>query len=400
LQAEQEQNEKLSSVLTKVKSESSFVDAQIKQVLEKKAKMDDHFAMLKKSLDQTDAEVAKVTAEQAALELEMESVNKQVHKTMTETQEIEDQILSNLSDQTTIQKSAQSTARNTEKLRLEIREKQNVAAQLQNELARIKVDSLNTVSHNTGLKDTLSELDAELKRKTILIEKYEIEIRRRNDDIEKKQREVDRLNRRYEELTRDVVDENTGPLEATIHNLTKAIGAKAEECASMQRQWLTTQTNLVTMQNASNDKSDSISDLKAKETVLNQKRIRMEGSCNVQTKETKELDGKITQMRLDMAKLNFLISKNKDKHHMLNENNFNLVRTPHALPPSASRHASAHMPCENLTTCHQFRTHTNHTAPHGTRGRRAGKADVVLERGLCVRAVRPSECRRTISCAS
>ena len=46
------------------------------------------------------------------------------------------------------------------------------------------------MSHNTGLKETLSELDAELKRKTVLIEKYEIEIRRRNVDIEKKQRGV------------------------------------------------------------------------------------------------------------------------------------------------------------------------------------------------------------------
>jgi chromosome segregation ATPase len=324
IQVEQEKNEQLSAVLTKVKSESSFVEKQIEMEREKKQTLDDHYAMLKKSLDQTDAEVAKVTAEQSALETELEVIDKQIHKTMTDTQGMEDQILNNLSDQTTIQKSAQSTARSTEKLREEIREKQNLASQLQNELARIKVDALNTVSHNTGLKETLSELDAELKRKTVLIEKYEIEIRRRNDDIEKKQREVDRLNRRFEELTRDMVDENTGPLEATIHNLTKAIATKSEECAAMQRQWLNKQTELVSMQNEATSKSENISDLKAQQTVLNQKRVRLEGSCNLQLKETKELSSKISTMRTDMSKLNQLISRNSQKQAMLNESNFNL----------------------------------------------------------------------------
>lgn len=51
--------------------------------------------------------------------------------------------------------------------------------------------------------------------------------------------------RRLEKLTSGVEEENLGPLEATINNLSKQIGAKTEGNESLQRQWLQDQTFLV-----------------------------------------------------------------------------------------------------------------------------------------------------------
>ena len=54
------------------------------------------------------------------------------------------------------------------------------------------------------------------------------------DEIEKKQIYVDRLNRKYDALTSGQEEENLGPLEATIKNLTKDISRKEKESGEMQ----------------------------------------------------------------------------------------------------------------------------------------------------------------------
>merc|ERR1719261_1264270 len=97
---------------------------------------------------------------------------------------------------------------------------------MENELARVRVDTLNTDAHNMQLRDTLAKLVAELKEKDGLIEKYQVEIRQRNDEIEKKMYRVDRLNRKYELLVDGQEDvEHMGPLEATISALRKEISS-------------------------------------------------------------------------------------------------------------------------------------------------------------------------------
>ena len=53
-------------------------------------------------------------------------------------------------------------------------------------MARIRVDILNTKSHNDSLQKTTDSLIGELTSKDKLIEKYEMEIRQRNDQNEKK----------------------------------------------------------------------------------------------------------------------------------------------------------------------------------------------------------------------
>lgn len=59
-------------------------------------------------------------------------------------------------------------------------------ANLLNEEARIRVDSLNTEAHNLQLRETLRQTEEELNARDKLIDKYQLEIRQRNDEIEKK----------------------------------------------------------------------------------------------------------------------------------------------------------------------------------------------------------------------
>lgn len=86
-----------------------------------------------------------------------------------------------------------------------------------------------------------------MKEKDSLVERYEVEIRRRNDEIERKQSEVDRLNKKLDQLQSNMKEENMGPLEATIHNLTNEIAKKTKENSELQYYWLRSQTELVNL---------------------------------------------------------------------------------------------------------------------------------------------------------
>ena len=71
------------------------------------------------------------------------------------------------------QPSQSNVKKSTVSVTKDIHAKENEIAQVANELARIKVDSLNTTAHNTQLKATHLEVEEELHRKEALIAKYD-----------------------------------------------------------------------------------------------------------------------------------------------------------------------------------------------------------------------------------
>jgi len=88
------------------------------------------------------------------------------------------------------------------------------------------------------LGNILSTLTQQLST-TIHSNRYELEARRRNVEVEKKQHELDLLNRKFEELmTKRAgvagMDEDSGPLEATIVHMKKEITAKQQACSDLQ----------------------------------------------------------------------------------------------------------------------------------------------------------------------
>ena len=78
-----------------------------------------------------------------------------------------------------------------------IHAKEAEKAAVENELARLKIDTMNVEAHNMQLKQTLEACERDLRDKGQQIERATLEIRQRNDSIEKKMSIVDRLNRRW-----------------------------------------------------------------------------------------------------------------------------------------------------------------------------------------------------------
>ena len=158
-------------------------------------------------------------------------------------------------------------------------EKEAMGAQMQNELARVRVDTLNVTANNTQLEVQVKQVNEEIKEQDALVAKYEAESRRRHTEIEKKQHEIDLLNKKFEQMMAkragvEDLDEDAGPLEAAIVHIKKDIAAKQAESAELQRTWIKGQTELVTLQNQNAGVAEVLADRKAKLAILEQKRMR------------------------------------------------------------------------------------------------------------------------------
>jgi len=201
------------------------------------------------------------------------------------------------------------------------------AAQMHNELARIRVDTLNTMSHNSQLGGQLKALNEELTEKDTLMAKYEQESRRRNIEIEKKQHELDLLNRKFDSLMKQragvaELDEDAGPLEATIVHLKRELSTKEAENAEFQRVWIRAQTDLVNVANGNQTVTDQLHDKRAKTSILMQKQMRLETQFDREAKEVKELERGNAGLHNELTKVNQLLAEHSTRQRLLVDDNF------------------------------------------------------------------------------
>merc|ERR1711959_636693 len=285
IEQEQYTNEKLTATLGKLQAEVEFIEHLLEEVQEKRARLNEKYLMLKKSLDQTEVELQAVSKDVEAVNKDAKEVDKEWVKVHAEKTGYEEKIEATLSEQTTFERYASGEQKDARKVHVEASEKEVQVSQLQNELARIRVDSLNTLAHNNALKDTRSTILNDLDEKEKLIDQIDLEIARKNTLIERKQVDIDKLNKRYEALTSGTEEENMGPLEATIHNYTKEIGKKTEESNELKRTWMKHQTELVAVNIESSEQQTLNDNLKSTVAILYQQRIRLDSSIAGQDKE-------------------------------------------------------------------------------------------------------------------
>ncbi|CAN0002185.1 unnamed protein product, partial [Heterosigma akashiwo] len=287
----------------------------------------ERYAMLQRSMTQTDEEERKVELVAGQLRQQVDTLQQNLQTVTRERQKLEEGIEANKSTQTTVSKAVKNLQKQAGEVLTVIHEKEIEGGHYQNEMARIKVDALNTEAHNVQLRDTLGKLLDELKAKDALIEKYQMEIRQRNDEIEKKMYRVDRLNRKYEKLTENIDDvENMGPLESTIRHLQKEIESVGNEVDQMQHEWLADQTTLVHTVAETEELLEKNAELKAKVSILSQKRLRQLQEIQQHKDDVKRLSASIEVMHKDMVRLNELIGQNAKAQGELQNQNFVLEK--------------------------------------------------------------------------
>eukprot|EP01060_Flectonema_neradi_P040837 TRINITY_DN944_c3_g1_i2.p1 TRINITY_DN944_c3_g1~~TRINITY_DN944_c3_g1_i2.p1 ORF type:complete len:915 (+),score=238.56 TRINITY_DN944_c3_g1_i2:262-2745(+) len=328
IKKEQDNNERLTQVLAKTENEVNFLEKQVDSLLERKQKSNDKYTMLKRSLDHTDAETRKAENEIKGIQADIAAASKRYQKASREVSEMEQKVLETLSSQTTLKKGSQSALQEIDQMKSSIREKELQVTQMENELARTRVDTLQTQAHNEVLKGAMADLERELSSKDQLIEKFQVDIRRKHDEIERKQKMLDQLNRQYDAIigqqgTEDG-GEGVGPLEATINNLSKAITSKSVENDTLQRDWIKAQTELVNTKTKAAELGRAIQELNAQSTILSQKRTRLTNNAKSHAQEISTIEDKMESMHLLQKKLNDLLAKNASKQDLIANDNFNI----------------------------------------------------------------------------
>jgi len=296
----------------------------IEENLAEQNKLKEQYIMLKKSLNSTESESGRMDIERGNMEEQMATIEKNIMKLHTDTKELIEDMMNYASQQTTIEKSSANLIKQTKETYTHIFKKEVEMQNTENEIARVRIDVLNTSSQNELLKSKLKDLIAELKEKESLVDKFENEIRQRHDLIEKKQHHVDSLNRKYDKLKKGGRDENIGPLEATKNNWVKANNEKSQEAEQMQREWIKRQTELVSLQHDLASVAQGSDDLGTKKVILEQKKMRLNGNCLGQDKDIKRMEISLKNLRNEMNKLNDVYSSNTDKQTKLTNENFNL----------------------------------------------------------------------------
>lgn len=204
-----------------------------------------------------------------------------------------------------------------------IHDLENEGIDVNNDIARTKVDSLNAGMLNDQLRDQLSTNAKEFSEKEALIDKYQVEIRQRHDEVEKKMYRVDRLNKKYDKMVEaSGGEENLGPLENTVKNLEKEMETVSNECKELEREWLKRQTEMVAITAKSEEISEANHELQARVTILTQQQLRLTKDLRILTSEVKAANHSNTDLQKDVAKLNVLISQNQDQEGALQNENY------------------------------------------------------------------------------
>lgn len=151
---EQETNERLTVVLLKLQSDQGFVESQLAKVIERKEKISKELTLLRHTLEHEDAQLASSLVKETGLKSQVSQLEKQIERLVRERRGIEDKMYEVNNDRTTAEKGAVNVRKETVKIHRMITEKEERIAETQNEIARIKVDTLNTTAHNKELKQT------------------------------------------------------------------------------------------------------------------------------------------------------------------------------------------------------------------------------------------------------
>lgn len=310
--AAQADYETLASTCEKHKKDEAQLVERLRDVSQEHEALSAQMTLLQRSAAHTQEEERKVLAESKSSGDSIDQLSANIQIVTVERQKIEQKIAAARSAQTTVSKAVKSLRKQTEAVREKAFALELEEANLENEMGRVHVDSVNTKAHNDQLRETLDDMDQKLREQDSLIARYQQEIRQRNDDIEKKMARVDRLNRKYEKMMAEAADDgdvHLGPLEATVKNLSKELDAINAESQTLQAKWLSDQTKLVHTAQAAEGTLEKNAELRARVRILDEKRLKLLKESAKHASQINALQSNNKTMRSDVARLNDLLGR-------------------------------------------------------------------------------------------
>jgi chromosome segregation ATPase len=245
-------------------------------------------------------------------------------KIHTQAKKIYEQVINKISEHKTLEKKSANLLKQAQTINLEMEEKDIEKENVENEIARVGIDGLNTTNQLEVLKQKKREVSEERKKKEEMVATYELEIRQGHDINEKKQSEVGKLNKQHDEIINNSSEISRGPQEAHRNHLWNQMKEKAEESMRLEREWIKKQTTLVKQQQQLNRVSEESSTLTTKKTILEQKKMRLYTNHQNHEKEIRNIKISLKNLQTEMNKLNDGLSRNQGSETKLKNENFHI----------------------------------------------------------------------------
>ena len=323
IQTEQERHESLTTSRDRLENELQWVEENLTKIRVERDQLQERYTLLTKSLAQTDSEAKKLEIVAKSLDTDADSLAQNLVLVTHERQHMEEEVQLTQAARSNVSKVTENLIKDQGKLIKKIHERENEGNEVENGIARMKVDRLNASSLNDQLQEQHNVVLKELEEKEAMIGKYQLEIRQRNDEVEKKMYRVDRLNKKYDKMVENAGgEENLGPLENIIQNLNKETDLALTECKELERDWLKKQTDLVAVASEADLSTEANNELQARVTILTQQQLRLTKDLKTLRTEVKVANHTNIDLQKDIAKLNSLISVNHDKEGSLQNANF------------------------------------------------------------------------------
>ena len=81
-------------------------------------------------------------------------------------------------------------------------------------------------------------------------------------------------------LGREGAEQELGPLELTVKQLTKQVQASIDECQKLQNFWLREQSEMVRIVTSTQEQMSNIDKLKKEMIILDQKKLRLDSNVS------------------------------------------------------------------------------------------------------------------------
>ncbi|KAK2152124.1 hypothetical protein LSH36_339g05000 [Paralvinella palmiformis] len=318
---EQEQNEKLTLILSKTEQDIATVKKMLTSCQNKHEALKTEYATYTRMLHETEQALNRANTDKTLRMNELNALRKQIEKEYAEKVRLEDAVVEQLRSQLTLDKAAQYTDKLIKQLHIRMREMDQQVAVVENDISKETLEVSHTRARAERLKNILEELDEEIKQKNEIISKSEADIVKRNAMIERKQGIIDQYNKKLEQMIAQAGGVELGPLEIQINSLHKSIEAEQQEIVDLKQMWLRDQNELVALSKENDNQNVSVLNLKKQITILSQKKLRIEGEISSQNCETNDIKRSIRNMENDMMKLNMLLHKESRIEHSLEKDN-------------------------------------------------------------------------------
>lgn len=318
---EQEKNENLTIMINHRKGETKNLEKTLKGNRDKMDLLQQEYSAYNRALKETESTLSSINLEKSQKSSMLNQYQRDIETISQEKVKLEDEIFQKLQTKLTADKAAKYSDKLRQEQREKLRELERSLAKMENEIAKAKLESIQTTTLNEALERDIKMLNTELEDKNRIISKSESEIRQRVLMIEHKQSQIDIFNKRIENLIEKAGGVELGPLELEEKKLSKEIEDYLAKIMELEQKWLREQNELVRLVKERQKKDVELKHCQKNFIILTTKKMRIEKQIENEQTTVRQLEKSLDNLRLQAEKVNKLIFKEIDTKTQLEKDN-------------------------------------------------------------------------------